>query len=98
MAGPIESDADDRHISTTHRRPSMVVIDAVAEELSVDPIDVGPLADKIDPDALNELVNSMDSGMITFPFEEFEVTVDSDGEVSLESTRRAVAEAGPVGD
>ncbi|MFT4958494.1 MAG: hypothetical protein ACI9PP_002126 [Halobacteriales archaeon] len=98
MAGPIESETDDRHISTEHRRPSMAVIDAVAAELSVDPVDMGPLADEIDPDALNDLVDSMDSGRITFPFEGFEVTVDSDGEVSIESTRTAVAEVGPVGD
>lgn len=97
MAGPIESDADDGEIKTAHRRPSMAVVDAVAEELGVDPVALGPLAYEIDPDALNKLVHSMDSGTITFPFEGFDVTVDADGEVTLESKRTPVAEA-TVGD
>lgn len=70
----------------------MAVVEAVADRKGVEPIEVGPLAYGIDPDALNRLVDSMDAGTITFRFEGFEVEVDADGDVSLATERAAVAE------
>jgi len=70
----------------------MAVVEAVADRKGVEPIEVGPLAYEVDPDALNQLVESMDSGTITFPFEGFEVEVDADGDVSLATERAAVAD------
>lgn len=70
----------------------MAVVEAVADRKGVEPIEVGPLAYEVDPDALNKLVDSMDSGTIAFPFEGFQVEVDADGEVSLATERVAVAD------
>ncbi|MFT4920926.1 MAG: hypothetical protein ACI8XM_000117 [Haloarculaceae archaeon] len=70
----------------------MAVVDAVADRKGVEPIEIGPLAYEIDPDALNRLVDSMDAGTVSFPFEGFEVEVDADGEVSLAAERAAVAD------
>lgn len=92
MAGSFEQQSDDRQVVTTGQRPSMAVVEAVADRKGVEPIEVGPLAYEVDPDALNKLVDSMDSGTIAFPFEGFQVEVDADGEVSLATERVAVAD------
>lgn len=98
MAGAFEQESDDRPVVTDGQRPSLAVVEAVADRKGVDPVEVGPLAYEIDPDALDSLVDSMDSGTITFPFEGLEVEVDADGEVSLDAARMAVAEADSVAD
>ncbi|MFW5920057.1 MAG: HalOD1 output domain-containing protein [Halanaeroarchaeum sp.] len=98
MAGAFEQESDDRPVVTDGQRPSLAVVEAVADRKGVDPVEVGPLAYEIDPDALDSLVDSMDSGTITFPFEGLEVEVDADGEVSIDAARMAVAEADSVAD
>lgn len=67
------------------------IVDAVAEASDLDPIDVEPpLATVIDADALNTLVASMSdrpdatTGRITFPYCGFDVSVTTDGIVSLD--------------
>ena len=98
MAGPFEQESDSRQVVTDAQRPSLAVVEAVADRKGVDPVQVGPLAYEIGPDALNKLVDSMDSGTVTFPFEGFEVEVNADGEVSLGAARMAVAEADSIAD
>lgn len=98
MAGPFEQDSNGRQVETNGQDPSLAVVEAVAERKGVDPVQVGPLAYEIDPDALDTLVDSMDAGTITFPFEGFDVEVDADGEVSLDTARTAVVEADSIAD
>jgi hypothetical protein len=98
MAGPFEQDPDVEQVEPADQRPSLAVVEAVAERKNVDPVQVGPIAYEIDPDALDRLLDSMDSGTVTFPFEGFEVEVDANGEVSLDSARVAVAEADSIAD
>ena len=69
---------------------SEAVVNAVADEEGISPIDVRPpLYEVIDPDALDELVSSMNRftdespGRIVFSYAGYEVTVAGDGEVSL---------------
>jgi hypothetical protein len=74
-----------------HDEPaSEAVVEAVADEEGISPIDVRPpLYAAIDPDALDELASRMsrrsdDSpGRIVFAYAGYEVTVRGDGEISL---------------
>ena len=75
------------------------VIEAVAEARGVDPLDLPPLYDVIDPDALNRLFNS-DSpgrpngpGRVTFTLSGCEVVVESDGEVTATAPRNLASSA-----
>lgn len=69
--------------------PSEAVIEAVAEAEGVEPTDLQPLYDVLDPDALNSLfksrnhVNQTRRGLITFEYHGYEVHVDEDGQVTL---------------
>ncbi|MFC7202548.1 HalOD1 output domain-containing protein [Haloferax namakaokahaiae] len=67
-----------------HSRPSVRVVQAVAHEESIDPLDITtPLADVIDPEALDALVESDRSlSTISFRYSGYEVTVYADGGVS----------------
>jgi hypothetical protein len=69
---------------------SEAVVEAVADEEGVSPIDVRPpLYEVIDPDALDQLTSSMtrvsdeSPGRIVFSYAGYEVTVAGDGEVSV---------------
>lgn len=65
-------------------RPSTAVVEAVADAQGREPIDLSPLQHHVDADALDALVASRTdedgAGVrVTFEYEGFEVTVDSDG-------------------
>jgi len=79
-------------LHTTHRSPPVVprIIETVAEADDVDPTSMTPpLADVIDPDALNELVehgtdDSDRTFEVRFSYRGYEVVVTDDGDVELE--------------
>lgn len=65
---------------------SEAVITAVADAKGVDPLDLGPLYDVIDPDALNQILprsvgRPPISLKVSFTMEGCEVVVHEDGEV-----------------
>lgn len=66
---------------------SMAVVTAVTEVLDADPVDLTPLFDSVDTDALDELVDgetATDGSVHTsFPFEDHEIGVSSDGVVAV---------------
>lgn len=63
---------------------SSAVITAVAEREGVDPIELNqPLYDVIDPDALDALFQ-IESGVFSFVYYGYRVTVDYSGTVSLD--------------
>ena len=74
-----------------HDEPaSEAVVEAVADEEGVSPVDVRPpLYAAIDPDALDELASRMSrrsddsTGRIVFAYAGYEVTVHGGGEVTL---------------
>ncbi len=61
---------------------SFAVVEAVSTVTGESPLDVGPLNDVIDPDALNELFGLTDDGRcreggrVSFPFEGLLVVID----------------------
>lgn len=71
---------------------SLRVVEAVAAFRGVDPLEIEPLAESIDADALNVLFAPMDGrngGNVSFTYEGVRVTVTSRGEIDLR-------DAGPV--
>ena len=65
------------------QRVSTAVIEAVASEEGVDPVDLRePLFDAIDPNALETLFRN-GAGRVTFEYHGYEVTVDSDRNVDV---------------
>lgn len=67
--------------------PSMAVVVAVAKAKGVDPLELEPLGNVIDPEALDKIFAETDdsrpSGWLTFRMAGCEVTVTSDGELSV---------------
>lgn len=80
------------HTDTTER-----IVETVATTKSVDPLDLPPLYDSIDPEALEKLVDRMDEGEVVFTYAGTEVTVTEDGSVDVvEGDGRRNAEAASV--
>lgn len=76
----------------THSRPpSEAVVNTVFTVTGTDPLDLPPLHDVIDPDALNELFAptlagpSRSGGTVTFEFAGYRVTVKGHGVVEIEA-------------
>ena len=68
---------------------SVTVIEAVAAAKRVDPVDLpSPLADSIDPDALDVLFRN-GTGRVSFDYSGYEVTVDANGTVDLAPFNKA---------
>jgi hypothetical protein len=63
----------------------MTVIEAVADVSDTDPTDLPPLADSINPDALDRLFTSQTVGNVSFKFAGTPVTVYATGEVLIHS-------------
>lgn len=65
------------------------VVRAIATELDVDELDLPPLYDAIDADALNDFVGSVSDrsdAFVTFEYVDREVTVHANGRVQIGST------------
>lgn len=62
---------------------SVRVIERVAAHAGDDSLDLPPLYDAVDPDALDALVATMAEGTVSFAYAGNEVSVDSAGTVSL---------------
>jgi hypothetical protein len=69
--------------------PSAAVVETVATALDCDPMEMDPLYEYIDPDALDDLVGASDSNptgretSISFRFDGHRVTVSGSGEVAV---------------
>ncbi|AHG03713.1 hypothetical protein HALDL1_08945 [Halobacterium sp. DL1] len=73
------------------------IIREVADRSAVEPTSLPPLYDVLDPDALTALVQTRaDSLTVQFTYVGYEVTVDSDGKVSVtDEERRSRPTVGP---
>lgn len=63
--------------------PSERVIQAVAVYSNTDPLELPPLGDAVDPDALDACIGRMGDGQIDFRYAGYAVTVHSDGTVDV---------------
>lgn len=71
---------------------SLQVVEAVAAFRGVDPLELDPLAESIDADALNALFSSVgernvDGANVSFTYEGVRVTVTGRGDIDLRDTR-----------
>lgn len=71
----------------TEQSPIEVIIEAVAEAASVDPLKLPPIYDIVDPDAVNKLFsprNATRAGQyFSFKFEEWIVSIHADGVIRV---------------
>ncbi|MFD1565167.1 HalOD1 output domain-containing protein [Haloarchaeobius amylolyticus] len=78
-------------------RPSEAVVTAVATQLETDPVELSPLYDVVDPDALDDLVDHAqrtgtdETQLVWFTYEGFAVGVRSDGQVRIRDTTATAA-------
>lgn len=81
-----------RQYDWTEVPASVAVIETVTDATGIDATALDTLYECLDPDALDALVRSFDDpptgerATVSFVFEGFEVTVDSDGEVVIQPT------------
>lgn len=60
------------------------VPEAVAEVTGTDPKELPPLYDRIEPEALDTLVNSMPHGEVAFEYASCSVSVESNGAIQID--------------
>lgn len=72
---------DDDSVST----PMCAVVSAVAEAEGVDVVDLPPLYDSIDPDALNNLFSSGAVESVEFEYAGYTVVVRGEGKIDVRS-------------
>jgi len=66
----------------------MRIVDHIASQLACDPVEIEPLANSVDPEALDDIVASSAATQVSFEHAGFTVEVSSDGdETSIEVTR-----------
>jgi len=70
------------------------VVQAVATTSNADPLELPPLYDAVDPDALDALVTGIADGKVTFTYAGYEVTLTSDGAVTTEEIAATGSSAG----
>lgn len=72
------------------------VIQTIANQSNTDALDLPPLFDTLDPDALDTLVREMNEGEISFAYAGYNITVNSRGAIEVEerlSSSSTVTEA-----
>jgi hypothetical protein len=73
------------------------VVRAVARRTHRDETELPPLYDRIDPGALDSLVNRMADGEVSFAYADCEITVGSDGSIRVAERRTARLGGAPAG-
>lgn len=66
------------------------VVQHVANTADVDPLELPPLCESVDPDALAALVGGLSEGAVSFTYAGHDVTVESDGAIGLERRRSEI--------
>lgn len=74
-----------------NRPPSERVIETVAETSASDPLELPPLFEYVDSDALDAFVRGLDQGEVTFQYAGRTVTVDSDGTINIDQLQSRAA-------
>lgn len=94
----VEFDVESESFRATYDRTrdstSLAVVAMVATALGRDPLNLTPLHSVIDIDSFDELATESSTGhgncdSISFCYEEFEITVSSDGSIEADLTENA---------
>lgn len=62
------------------------IVGRIADRESIDEVELPPIGSELDCDALVDLIESMDSGKVVFHYEEYEITVTADSEITIVDT------------
>ena len=65
------------------------VVQAVANNSDTEALDLPPLFDSIDPDALDDVIRSMSDGRVSFTYAGHRINVNSRGEIRIEERSRS---------
>lgn len=69
--------------TTEQLTPAERVVRVVADEAEVDPLDLPPLYNTIDTDALDAVVETVPTGSVQFRYADYFVTVYGDGSIEV---------------
>lgn len=83
--------ANESRTSLTSGRTSEAVVMAVADAKDVEPTELRPLNDVVDPDALDTLFQNGTTGELTFEYEGHHVVVTDDGGVFVNGHNQSTA-------
>lgn len=83
--------------TATHQPLTQAIVEAVAEADDVDPLDLPPLYETVDPDALETLFTATNTsprstGKVTFEYSGHTVVVSSDGSIMVADEQTALEE------
>lgn len=90
----IDSTSNEDPLPTNDIHASEAIVLELAETLNVDPLDISPLANTIDPDAIDRLFGSTGNGTprrggrVEFVHDGCTVVVRFDGEIDVTATRQ----------
>ncbi|GAB3677789.1 HalOD1 output domain-containing protein [Halopiger thermotolerans] len=75
-------------LDAAHDSPSLRLIDALADATDTDPLELDPLYDAVDPEALDRFLEGDSTGAATvqFSYDGHCVEVRSDGVIAVDST------------
>ena len=59
------------------------VVQTVADQSDTDALDLPPLFETFDPDALDMLIREMNEGYVSFEYAGYSITVDSHGAIDV---------------
>lgn len=83
-ANDVDADTDEIRLTLDEQpAPSVAVVEAVAEATDVDPVNLPPLHDAIDTDALDTLFTDRADGVLAFEYADCEVRVDGTTTVTV---------------
>lgn len=79
---------DDRYDAAGDRTPAEAIVDAVATAAGVDPLDLPPLYEMVDPDAVDRLFGhpaeaAETEALLSFRFDTWNVFVRADGRIRV---------------
>lgn len=63
---------------------SELIIETVANLSGIDPLELPPIFETIDPDSLDTLIREMDEGEISFDYADYTISVNSQKVIELE--------------
>lgn len=71
-----------------HDSPSLRVIDALADATDTDPLELDPLYNVVDPEALDQFVraDASDAVSVQFVYDGHDVEVRGDGSITVDGT------------
>ncbi len=72
--------------------PSQAIVTGLAERNGISPLEMQPLYEAVDPEALDTLFQNGRSGRVTFEYAGYEVIVHGNGHIDIHETEHSTGE------